>query len=292
VPDKIKIFDRAAVRRNRNRAAARFAAHDFLFQWTVRQLHDRLGDVRRDFPLALQIGARGDCAAPQIGRLIRLDLGENLLGPGGIQGDEEALPFAAGSFDLVLSPLSLHTVNDLPGALVQIRRALRPDGLFMGAMLGGETLHELRQCLMQAEMSVRNGASPRVAPFADKQQMGSLMQRGGFALPVVDSEIVTVTYENPFRLMRDLRFMGEGNAVAERSRAPLPRAMLQEAARLYAQNFAEPGGRIAATFEIIFLIGWAPHESQQKPLRPGSAEKSLAEALGATETSAGEKAQP
>lgn len=205
-----------------------------------------------------------------------------------IFADEEFLPFANESFDLVLGTLNLHTVNDLPGALLQIRKSLKPDGLFLASMLGGETLYELRQVMTQAEMNTRGGISPRIAPFADKQQMGALLQRAGFNLPVVDSDIITVTYDNIFKLFHDLRYMGEGNAIAARDKTPPGKKLFMEAARLYQEQFAGADGRITASFEIIFLTGWAPHSSQQKPLRPGSAETSLADALSTREIKTGD----
>lgn len=287
--DDIRIFDRIRVRRNRDRSAHAGASHLFLYQWAARALSDRLADVRRTFPLALSIGARGLDNLHHDGKindLFVMDLSLSHLKPvqgPALQGDEEFLPFGPATFDLILSPLTLHTVNDLPGALIQIRQALKPDGLFMGALLGGETLHELRQVMAEAEMACRGGVSPRVFPFADKPQMGSLLQRAGFALPVVDSDIVTVTYENAFQLMRDLRLMGEGNAIAQRDRKNPGKALFLETARLYREQFAEPDGRIVATFEVIFLIGWAPHESQQKPLKRGSATARLADVLKTAE---------
>ncbi|WP_289052511.1 methyltransferase domain-containing protein, partial [uncultured Methylobacterium sp.] len=186
------------------------------------------------------------------------------------------------SFDLAVSLLALQHANDLPGALVQIRRALRPDGLFVGCLLGGRTLTELRQVLTQAESEVEGGASPRVAPFAEVRDVGGLLQRAGFALPVADVETVTVRYGDPFGLMRDLRAMGLTNALRER-RGGLRRETLMRAAALYAERFADPDGRLRATFEMIWLSGWVPHESQQKPLRPGSAQARLADALGTVE---------
>jgi SAM-dependent methyltransferase len=197
--------------------------------------------------------------------------------------DEEQLPFADKSFDLIISALSLHWVNDLPGALIQIRRALVPDGLFMGAMFGGETLTELRQALAEAEIECEGGLSPRVSPFADLRDMGGLLQRAGFALPVVDSDRVTVTYGNPLKLMAELRGMGETNALIERRRTPMRRTTLMRAAAIYSEKFGLPDGRIPATFEITMLAGWSPHESQQKPLRPGSAKAKLADVLGTVE---------
>ncbi len=277
----IHIFDRARVRVNRNRAA-QTDGHDFLHQWTARALCSRLLDIKRSFPLGLCIGATAAenfYGHTSIGALTTMDIAEKPLarasGPA-VQADEEFLPFADQCLDLVVSPMALHTVNDLPGALFQIRRCLKPDGLFLAGFPGGETLHELRQVMTEAEMTVRGGISPRIAPFADKPQIGDLLQRAGFSLPVVDCEIVTVTYDNSFRLMRDLRLMGEGNAMARRDKTIPPRGMFVEAARLYQERFADGDGRIRASFEIIFAIGWAPHESQQKPLKRGSATHSLA----------------
>ena len=208
------------------------------------------------------------------------------------QADIFDLPFAPASFDAVVSALSLHWVNDLPGALVQARQCLKPDGLFLGAMLGGETLHELRAVLTEAESDVLGGAGPRVSPFAELQDAAGLMQRAGFALPVVDSDLLTVTYENAFLLMRELRGMGEGNAVAARRKSATPKSVFLRAAEIYQQRHSTPDGRIAASFQILYLTGWAPHASQQKPLRPGSAAHRLADALEATERPAGDIAAP
>ena len=204
--------------------------------------------------------------------------------------DEEALPFAAQRFDLVLSAMSLHWVNDLPGTLIQIARILKPDGLFLGAMLGGATLWQLRQALAAAESEIEGGLSPRVSPFADLRDAAGLLQRAGFALPVADGETIEVEYDNALDLMRELRAMGESNLVAERRRGLARRTTLLRAAEIYRERFAQPSGRIAASFEVLFLHGWAPHDSQPKPLRPGSARHRLAEALGTTEVSTGEKA--
>lgn len=297
------VFDRARVAAFRARAVASFAEHDFLFSWAGRELYERLTFIARTFSNALLLGARGPLPAlhadgklPKIENLLIMDMDPSLavLCPESpfVSGDEEFLPFGTGHFDLILSCLGLHTVNDLPGALVQIRRCLKPDGLFTGAMLGGETLHELRAALMQAEMELRGGISPRVAPFADKPQAGALLQRAGFALPVVDSEILTVTYDSAFKLMKDLRGMGEGNAILARDKVWPGKALFARAAQIYQERFSEEDGRIKASFEILFLSGWAPHESQQKPLRPGSAERSLAEALDTAEIKTGEEAKP
>lgn len=212
----------------------------------------------------------------KIGTLITMDC----AGSPSVIGEAEALPILPGSMDLIISPLALHTVNDVPGTFAQIRRALKPDGLFMAGLLGGDTLTELRTALTQAELETTGGASLRVAPFAQIKDLADLMQRAGFALPVIDSEKVVVTYPSLFHLARDLRAMGEGNALQMRSRRPGRKSLFLRAAEHYAALFSEPDGCMRATFEIIFVTGWAPHPSQQKPLRPGSADHSLAEALG------------
>lgn len=280
----IQIFDSRLTRARRDRAARSPQAAFFLHDHVAAMLEQRLGDIRRDFDSALVLGAAGRVvnsekiksrltADPSAGMLRRL--GDGAV----VQMGGETLPVGAGMCDLVLSNMILHQVNDLPGMLVQIRRALRPDGVFIAAMPGGETLHELRQSLMHAEIEARDGASPRVAPFADMAQMGGLMQRAGFALPVVDSDIVTVTYDSIFGLMHDLRAMGETSAIAARDRRNPGKDFFARAGDYYRQHFADPDGRIRASFEIIFMIGWAPHDSQQKPLKPGSATCSLTDIL-------------
>jgi SAM-dependent methyltransferase len=193
------------------------------------------------------------------------------------------LPLPQAGFDLALSGLVLHQVNDLPGVLAQIRRLLKPDGLFMACLPAGRTLQELRECLAEAEMQVLGGMSPRVAPFADIRDLGALLQRAGFALPVTDSELLTLRYDNLFALMADLRAMGATNALTDRLRRPTPHALFLRAAELYAERYSDSDGRIRATIELVWLAGWAPHDSQQKPLRPGSAKMRLAEALGVPE---------
>ena len=195
-----------------------------------------------------------------------------------VQLDEERLPFAPASLDLVVSTLALHWANDLPGAMIQIRRALKPDGLFIGAVFGGETLTELRRALMEAEAELSDGAGLRVAPFADAYDAAGLLQRAGFALPVADLDRVTVRYSHPLRLIADLRAMGETSALAERA-GPLSRPVLARACEIYQARFAGDDGKVPATFDILTLTGWSPHDSQQKPLKPGSAKVSLAEAL-------------
>ncbi len=280
----LTVFDRSQIRRQRARSAPSIDKYSFLFDWTMKQLEERLSIVRRKFPLCLQIGERGPSPDNNM-------LGiENLFVMGrDVIGEEDFFPFAPQSIDLVVSALNLHTVNDLPGALLQIRQSLKPDGLFVAGILGGETLYELRSCLAEAELEISGGMTPRIAPFADKPQMGDLLQRAGFALPVVDSDIVTVTYDSIFSLMKDLRMMGEGNAITERAKHFSARRLFLRAGELYAQKFADADGRIRASFEVIFLLGWAPHQSQQQPLKPGSAKTRLAEYLGTEEIGTGEK---
>ncbi len=299
-PDPLLVFDRTLLRQRRERAARGWERHDFLKREIAERLVDRLGDVRRTFPLALDLGSHGDEVATAlgsqdlIGHLVRADLGRGFAararGPA-IVADEEFLPFAAGRFDLVLSAMDLHWVNDLPGTLIQIARILKPDGLFLGALLGGATLWQLRQALAAAESEIEGGLSPRVSPFADLRDAAGLLQRAGFALPVADSETIEVEYESALALMRDLSAMGESNLVAGRRRGLTRRAVLLRAAELYSERFSRPSGRVAASFEVLFLHGWAPHASQPKPLKPGSAAHRLAEALGSAEISAGEKVE-
>ena len=286
------VFDRNLHARRRARAAAGFADHDFLVRRVVEEFGDRLMAINRDFPLVLDLGshlgalAHADLPAGKIGTVVATDLSPAMITRGKglrLAADEERLPFRDGSFDLVASALSLHWTNDLPGALIQIRRALVPDGLFLGAVFGGDTLTELRQSLTEAEIELEGGLSPRVSPFVELRDMGSLLQRAGFALPVVDADRVTVRYANALKLMAELRGMGETNALIERRRTPLRRGTLLRAAEIYQEKFGLPDGRVAATFEIVFMTGWSPHESQQKPLKPGSAKMRLADALGAAE---------
>lgn len=294
----MNVFDRRMARRHRERAATSLEGHDFLFREVAERLIDRLEDTTRRFPLALDLGCRDGMLGRLLGerggieRLFQCDFSLALARQArklAVTADEEALPFADGSFDLILSNLNLHWVNDLPGALIQARRALKPDGLFLGAMLGGETLHELRASLLEAEIEIEGGASPRVSPFADVRDAGGLLQRAGFALPVVDRDEITVTYADALALMRDLRGMGETNAVHARRRGFSRRATLLRAAAIYEERFAQEDTRITATFQVIYLTGWAPHESQQKPLRPGSTAARLADALGGEERPAGDK---
>ena len=297
-PDPLLVFDRNALRVRRERAARQWQARSFLKREIVNRLVERLDDVRRSFRLALDLGCHGDEIALALGErrtidsLIRADLGLGFArrahGPA-LVADEEALPFAPGRFDLVVSAMSLHWVNDLPGTLIQIARILKPDGLFLGAMLGGATLWQLRQALAAAESEIEDGLSPRVSPFADLSDAAGLLQRAGFALPVADSETIDVEYDSALELMRELSAMGEGNLVVERRRGLARRATLLRAAEIYRERFTQASGRVTASFDVLFLHGWAPHESQPKPLKPGSARHRLAEALGTVERSAGQK---
>jgi SAM-dependent methyltransferase len=292
--DPIRVFDRSLVRRRRDRAAATVGQVAPVLEAAADRLLDRLDDTTRRFTRALDIGGRGVVApllrARGIPLVVSMDLSAGMAaGAGGIPlaGDEEALPFAAESFDLVVASLSLHWVNDLPGALVQIRRALRPDGLFIASLPGLGTLQELREALAAAETTLRGGLSPRISPFPELRDLAGLLQRAGFALPVADAEAMPIRYRTPLALLHDLRAAGEGNAVLARDGRTPPRALLPMALATLPRD-AEG---IPATLRLLVMTGWAPHESQSRPARPGSANASLAEALGAEEHSAGEKAE-
>jgi SAM-dependent methyltransferase len=292
----IRIFDRGLQRRRLARALAKSNPFerpaDFLLNRAAEDLVERLQTVNRGFASCLDLGTPG----PELAHRLAFILGTQVFrlaplletfSPGRILnlvGDEEALPFARQSFDLVVSALALQSVNDLPGALLQIRHVLKPDGLLLACLAGGRTLHELRTAFAVAENDILGGISPRVAPFVDVRDMGGLLQRAGFALPVADIEPLTARYDTMFDLMADLRAMGATNTLIERARRPLRPAILIRAAEIYAERFSDPDGRVRATFELLFISGWAPHESQQKPLAPGSAKMSLAEALGTSET--------
>jgi SAM-dependent methyltransferase len=295
MPQVQALFDRALLAQRRRRAAA-LGPVTFLIDRVAEDMVERLSAVRRTFEVAVDLGTPTDAVRRAIrpavaaGRIVAAipEPVADCAGPV-VVADEEHLPFRDASLDLVVSGLALQFVNDLPGALVQIRRALKPDGLFLAALVGGDTLTELRHAFAAAEAGVEGGASPRVAPFADVRAMGALLQRAGFALPVADVDHVCVRYDSPVRLMHDLRRMGATNALAERRRAVLRRATLARLVDVYAERFADPDGRVRASFDIIWLSGWAPHASQQQPLRPGSARMRLADALGTQELSAGEK---
>ncbi len=295
------IFDRKLLMARRARFASELGSADFLLRRATEDMMIRLQSVLRDFPIVLNLGSHHGVlsealmADQRVGALVSTDLCEAVVAQcpePRIVCDEEFLPFAEASLDLAVSALTLQHVNDLPGALIQIRRALKPDGLFLAAVLGGQTLHELRMSLARAEEEIDGGVSPRVAPFADVRDLGALLQRAGFALPVTDTDHVEVTYPTMFELMKDIRAMGASNVLTERLRRPLKRAVLLRAAEIYSQTASDPKGRIVATFEIIHMTGWAPDASQPKPLRPGTATTRLADALNTSEISAGEKANP
>ena len=267
------LFDRALMRRRQRRALQQGSA-SFLLDRVADDMTERLAAVLRTFTAAADVGTPGDqvrrALARHVGALTPVDVPDC---------ENEGLSLAPQSLDLVVSALALQFVNDLPGALAQIRRALKPDGLLLAAMTGGDTLTELRQAFAAAEAELDGGVSPRVAPFADLRDIGALLQRTGFALPVTDIDRIVVRYDSAFALMLDLRRMGATNALVERRRAPTRRGTLLRMAQIYGERFADPDGRIRATFEVIWLSGWAPHESQQQPLKPGSAKASLAEAV-------------
>src|SRR4051812_28812273 len=267
------LFDRALLRARWKRAARQGAA-TFLLDRAAEDMAERLHAVLREFTNAADIGTPGDqvrdALASRVGQLAHIHLPDR---------ESEPLPLAPASIDLAVSALALQFVNDLAGVLAQIRRALRPDGLLLAAMVGGDTLTELRQSFAAAEAELEGGISPRVAPFADLRDVGALLQRAGFALPVTDVDRVVVRYDSAFALMRDLRRMGATNVLVERRRTPARRATMLRMAQIYGERFADPDGRIRATFDVIWLSGWAPHQSQQQPLQPGSANASLAAAV-------------
>ncbi len=271
--------------RKRRAFAAAVPGADFLMACAADDLRDRLATVERRFAAAAALFCLTPAArdamveSGKMGDVVRVESDAALAGSGGIVAAPETVPLAPASVDLVVSMLTLHEANDIPGVLVQIRRALRPDGLFLGAMAGGATLTELRESLLAAETALYGGVSPRVLPFADVRDVGALLQRAGFALPVADVETVTVRYDDLFALMRDLRAMGATNALVARNRRPATRMLFAKAAEIYAGRFADPDGRVRATFSIVWMSGWAPDASQPRALKPGSARMSLAQAL-------------
>jgi SAM-dependent methyltransferase len=302
LPDPSLVFDRALLCKRRARAAARFSDYSFLKHAIAEDVCDRLEAIKRDFPTVLELSAQGGVflreararpdLASRLGFVVQSDLAAQCLpyiGAARAVLDEESLPFAPQSFNLVVAAGGLHWVNDLPGLMVQVRELLRPDGLFIGAMFGAGTLRELRECLLTAEVELVDGAAARVSPFADAQDLAGLLQRAGFSLPVSDSDTRLVRYRSPARLLDDLRGMAETSALADRPRRPLRRAVIARAMELYAERFADPDGKVRATFNVLTATGWAPHESQQTPLRPGSAKARLADVLGVVERSAGQK---
>jgi SAM-dependent methyltransferase len=282
-------FEPRLVRQRKRRARATFRDASFLHARVAADLADRLEATPRAFPRVLALGggglfseeirARAELSA-RIGAILETDL--DLIDP-------EHLPFAPGSFDLIVSPLALHWINDLPGALIQLRLALKPDGLLLASLFGGDTLGELRLSLIEAESELTGGAGPRVSPFADLQDIAGLLQRAGYALPAADRDVVIVRYGEPMKLLADLRAMGETSALRERNPRALSRRILARAFEIYRERYAGEDNRVRATFEILTATGWSPHESQQKPLKPGSASMRLADALKTEEQSAGEK---
>jgi SAM-dependent methyltransferase len=299
----MRIFDRVLHAKRRTRAAGRYPEFAFLKQLASEDIAARLSAINRRFSRVLDLGAHDGTVGrvlkadpvvgPRIGEITATDLSPAFAQiSGGMVVDEEKLPFEGQSFDLVVSALSLHWVNDLPGALVQIRRVLKPDGLFIGVALGGRTLNELRQALLAAEEEVRGGAANRVSPFMDVIDAAGLLQRTGFAMPVADNDARTVRYGNPLRLIGDLRGMGETAAFVNRDAPRLTRGILMRAMEIYAQRFADADGKVRATFEFVTMSGWAPAPDQPKAKRPGSATVRLADALGTKELPAGEKSDP
>jgi len=278
VPPQARIFDRRLLRDRRGRVAGGLYAHDFLLTEIAERLADRLSDIARRFPVALDLGARDGILARTLqgrGGIETLIQSDASARRGDLVADEELLPFKEQSFDAILSNLSLHWVNDLPGALAQIRSSLKPDGLFLASLFGTGTLQELRTALMEAELAETGGASPRVSPFADLRDAAGLLQRAGFALPVADADAVTVTYGDFFALLRDLRGMGETNILIDRLKRPTRRTVFARAAAIYQERFADAQGRLPATFQILFLTGWAPDPSQQQPAKRGSGKTNL-----------------
>ena len=280
------VFDLQSLvaRKRRARRIDDRGAH-FLMQRAAEDVADRLSTVQRSFGTAASVLSQTDAAQRMLQRsgkvesIVRVETDAALLDGAGLVAQDEILPLQPESVDLVISLYALQEANDLPGMLIQIRRSLRPDGLFLGCLAGAGTLSELREALLAAETELYGGASPRVFPFADVRDMGGLLQRAGFALPVTDSDSVTVRYDSMFALIRDLRAMGATNSLLARSRKPASKALFLRAAEIYAERFSDPDGRVRATFSTIWLSGWAPHASQQKPLEPGSAKVSLAKIL-------------
>lgn len=280
------LFDRQLLQKRRQRALkqASLTKCDYLLNYVIEDIIDRISIIKRVFPLALNYGCHTNqlsqslAKLDQVGSIISTDsllkITQTLPSPR-VVADEEFFPFVNSSFDLIISPLNLQWINDLPGTLTQIFKGLKPDGVFIGATLGQKSLWELRHCLLQAEEELLGGASPRVAPFADIKDLGHLLQRAGFTLPVTDRDVLKVTYPTTTQLMHEIRQMGAANNLINRSKKTVQRALFQRVEELYHQHFAQQPGKITATFEVIYLSGWAPHPEQQKPLRPGSAKVSL-----------------
>lgn len=280
------IFNRRLLKLRRENSAASFGSHDFLNLEITNRLLDNLGDIKRDFNIILNMNAHDAALKAHFKEdplIIKQDLAHAMVKTSpflALQGDEEYLPFRNKSVDLVLSSLNLHWVNDLPGALIQILHSLKPDGLFLSALFGGETLYELRQSMLKADMDVLGGSIPHISPTMDIKDAGGLMQRAGFALPVVSTERITVTYRDPFALMKELKGMGENNVLSKGYKGLSSKKSMMKMAEFYHADFANSVGRIPATFDILYFQGWAPHESQQQPLKPGSASMALKDVLG------------
>ncbi len=295
----IYIFDRKSVNQHHSRARELVDNHDFLFREIADRLGDRLMDIARDFPKALDLGSNHTILKETLGTrggiqdftVAKFLSGEHPKLPkkdtppsNDVEIVSEIMPSVPQSYDLIISNLCLHWINDLPGILLQAHQSLKADGLFLASMIGGESLKELRACFMEAEMEIEGGVSPRVSPLIDVKDAGALLQRAGFALPVSDFDRIEVSYVNAFDLMKELRGMGETNAIHNRRKSFTRRETLLKAAELYQEKFSDSEGRINATFDVVYLAGWAPHTSQQKPLRPGSAVERLSDFLNTEET--------
>lgn len=297
-----RLFDGHLMPARRDRGAGLgFAGRaDFLHREVAAMIAERIAEVTRAFDDAAIIGSGGGVHAAALAgrvpaeRIVQIETSPARAAAAGVAPAPclDPLPLAQAGFDLVVSALELHWDEDPVGALVQMRRALRPDGLMIAALFGGRTLSELRAVLAEAEVETTGGLSPRVAPMGEIRELGALLQRAGFAMPVADAERFGVSYATPLHLMRELRAMGETNILAGRRRTGLRRATLARACEIYAQAFPAAGGRVAATFEVVFLTGWAPADGQPQPLRPGSAAKRLSDALGTVETGSGVPAGP
>jgi NADH dehydrogenase [ubiquinone] 1 alpha subcomplex assembly factor 5 len=282
----MQIFDRLHLNHTHTRSRALYADHDIIIRAVWDQIIDRLHDIKRSFQNVLVLGPRGAddmCQTLKIAKKIEQVTILQAI------SDAEILPYEPAHFDLILSAFDLHTINDLPGIMIQIRTLLKPDGVLLAAFPGGETLYELRQAMMMAELELTGGGSPRILPWMDKQQAGALLQRGKFALPVADSEKIIIEYGALQTLLHDLRGMGESNVLRARSKKPVPRSFFKRTEEIYRAAFGMENGRLPATFEILHMIGWAPAASQQQPLKPGSATSRLADILGTNEMGAGER---
>ncbi len=277
IPD---LFDQTALLRNLTRAAEKGNLPGFLDDVATTELIDRFETISRKFSNVAIISHDASRIADVVRSRLREDgtiTDISMLAEDGVFLDSPNLP--AEAFDCIFACPGLEWANDLPGSLTRLRKALKPDGVLLAAMLGGESLHELRASWLQAETMMTGGASPRVAPFCDVRDAGGLLQRAGFALPVVDTDRLKVRYDNGLALMKDLKALGLSNSMTERRRSLVTPGLMAMACAHYDQNFEDPDNRVRATFQMIYLSGWSPHESQPKPLRPGSAKTRLADAL-------------